>query len=499
MVAEGCTENDPAGCHDLRGDVFNPNISSTWVEEGLYELPLYAEVAFGYSGNGRFGFDNLTLSYAGGGGATITNSVVAGIATKDFYVGTLGLTPYGTNFTDFNNPEPSILKLLRDSGQIASRSWAYTAGAFYTPKKTFGSLLFGGYDTSRFVPNNVTIGLGQDISRDILVGIQSIRNGNETLLDQGIVAYIDSTISHIWLPIQACQNFESAFGLTWDPEVELYLVNDTLHSTLLADNPTIYFTIGSTVDGGETVEIEMPYGAFDLEAGEPLTSNGTSRYFPLKRAENSTQYALGRTFLQQAYLIVDYDRNNFSVSQAVFPDTSVPEQRVPIVDPSQNGTDNSTSATSDDGLTAAAIAGIVVGVVVAAIIAVGVMLFYLRRRRLRRPAPIKEQIDQKKQPFEKAELDSKDPASKQSDSILQSPDGLTEPLQDAHQAELTGSTKYPKELAGGTGKHAGELLGTPVAAEAPGDKRFPREMPGSDPELPELDSDKVQRTYHELP
>jgi len=192
--------------------------------------------------NGQFGFDTFVMPCAGGEGATVNNSVVAGVATKDFYIGSPEFTHYGTNFTEFNDPKPSVLKLLRDSGQIPSRSWAYTAGAFYTPKKTFGSLLFGGYDTSRFVSNNLTSGLGHDISRDILVGVQSVRSGAANILDQGIIAYIDSTIPHIWLPIQARQNFERAFDLTWDLEVELYLVNDTLHSSLSVDNPTINFT-----------------------------------------------------------------------------------------------------------------------------------------------------------------------------------------------------------------------------------------------------------------
>jgi Eukaryotic aspartyl protease len=486
VVDEGCSTQDPAGCPESRGGIFNPNSSSTWAEEGLYQLPLAAEIPFGYSGNGRFGFDSVVMSYGGGEGATVNNSVVAGIATKDFYIGTIGLTPHGTNFTDFNDPKPSILKLLRDSGKIASRSWAYTAGAFYTPKKTFGSLLFGGYDTSRFVPNNLTIGLGQDISRDILVGVQSISIGEVDLLDQGIIAYIDSTIPHIWLPIQTCENFERAFGLAWDPDLELYLVNDTLHSNLLADNPTIKFTIGSSVNGGETVEIELPYGAFDLEAREPLTRNGTSRYFPLRRAQNETQYALGRTFLQQAYLIVDYDRNNFSVSQAVFPDTGIAEHRIPILDPSSlNETANSASSAPSRGdgkLSTAAIAGIVIGVIVAILIAAAATILYFQRRKLRLRRQFEEEAKatEQQQPFEKSELDAKDPEVK-------SP---TELSSEVEKAELAGSTQHVRELSGKDAR-----------VEAGGDETLSQEMPGSGVYTAELESPGPggQRIYHELP
>ena len=408
------------------------------------------------------------MSYGSGGGATVNHSVVAGIATKDFYIGTLGLTPHGTNFTDFNNPQPSILKLLRDSGQILSRSWAYTAGAFYTPKKTFGSLLFGGYDTSRFILNNLTIGLGPDISRDILVGVQSIISGEVNLLDQGIIAYIDSTIPHIWLPIQACQKFEHAFGLTWNPELDIYLINDTVHSKLVADNPTITFTIASSINGGDSVEIEMPYGAFDLDW------NGTSHYFPLRRAQNETQYALGRTFLQQAYLIVDYDRNNFSVSQALFPDTGVAEHRIPILEPSQNAATNSTSFTPqrhDGKIATSAIVGIVIGVITAVLLAVAILYFFRRHRQA------EEEASAKQQPFEKAELDAEDPAAKQT----------TPPSSKADIAEFAGSTQQATELP------------NDALAETSADWMFPKEMPGSAVNVMELEGSAGRRTYHELP
>ncbi len=109
------------------------------VEKALYELPLAAEIVFG----------TFITSYAGGEGVMINSSVVAGEATKSVYIGTLRLSLSGTNFTDLSNSQPSILKPL-DDGQISSRSWAYTASA--------------SYGKSRFIPNNLTIGLALDIS-----------------------------------------------------------------------------------------------------------------------------------------------------------------------------------------------------------------------------------------------------------------------------------------------------------------------------------------------
>jgi hypothetical protein len=124
-----------------------------------------------------------------------------------------------------------------------------------------------------------------------------------------------------------------------------------------------------------------------------------TRYVPLRRAQNETRYGLGRAFLQQAYLIVDCDRNNFSVSQAVFPDTGVAEYWVAILDPSQNGTANSTSSVSREGdgkTTTHAIAGIGVGSVTAVLLAVAAAILYFRRRRSPRRSPSEEEEDAKK-------------------------------------------------------------------------------------------------------
>lgn len=172
-------------------------------------------------------------------------------------------------------------------------------------KGVFGSLTFGGYDASRFVPNNVSFSLAPDDSRDIVVGLHSITakdaNGSTTsLLPSPILTFIDSTVPYIYLPSEACRLFENAFGLVWNATLELYLVNDTLHESLLAKNATFTFQIGDTTTGEPAVEIVLPYASFDLIGEYPLVDE-TTRYFPIQQG-NETQYTLGRTFLQEAYV-----------------------------------------------------------------------------------------------------------------------------------------------------------------------------------------------------
>ena len=139
-----------------------------------------------------------------------------------------------------------------------------------------------------------------------MVGIQSITSSEQTtepisLLPNPILAFIDSTISHIWLPLESCLAFETAFGLQWDPLSELYLVNNPLHNTLVSRNASLTFRLGTDTTSNQTTEIVLPYASFDLEVLDTYPNvNETTRYFPLRRAANDTQYTLGRAFLQEA-------------------------------------------------------------------------------------------------------------------------------------------------------------------------------------------------------
>ena len=170
-------------------------------------------------------------------------------------------------------------------------------------------MTFGGYDVSRFIPNNVSLSLAPDISRDLVVGLQSITlntanqstTQRQSLLPSPILTFIDSTIPYIYLPLEACQAFERTLGIVWNDTLGTYQIDETDHQTLLSTNPNITFKVGNSKIGGPTVDIVFPYASFDLELKYPSVLN-TTRYFPLKRASNESQYTLGRTFLQEAYV-----------------------------------------------------------------------------------------------------------------------------------------------------------------------------------------------------
>ena len=445
---EGCITTDPKNCGDLRGFLFNSNDSSTWStgglkNNGLYDLTAFEENILGYSGNAYYGFDDITFGWQSDRLPKLSHQVIAGYVTKDFYLGSLGISPQPILFDNFNNAYPSLLTTLRNESLIPSFSWSYTAGAYYQEPKVYGSLILGGYDTTRHVPNNVSITFGADSSRDLLVGIQQITSDtfNTPLLSSGIYAFVDSLVSHIWLPLSACSVFEQAFNLTWNDTAELYLLTKDEHAKLTTLNPNITIRLGPDAAGGnKSVDILMPYGAFDLIASSPLVESPT-HYFPIKRAQNETQYTLGRVFLQQAYIIADYDRSNFSISQALFPPTSTPSNIVPILPP---GVVLNTKHTLVSKKGIIAISSSIVPFMLLVII-----LFYSFKRLRRRPVKSPKELgfdDRTPEilPFEKPELDHS------SVQVVQ--------LDTAPLAELA-STERIELSSGWTGRHGDDWQG----------------------------------------
>lgn len=306
LTQGGCLSTDPSSCPNSRGGLVNVNSSSTWQDQGIYalgdeqNLPDYID----QYDNGDYGLETLGVGIAGSGGVRMDGMVVAAIATKDWYIGNLGVNQQPTNFSSFTNPHPSYLRSLKSAGKIPSLTYAYTAGNQYRNKKVFGSLTLGGYDETKYVPNDNSFQFAGDISRDLVVGLQSITYSDSTttnkpLLSSGILTFVDATVPHIWLPIDACQAFEKAFGITYNTTANRYLVNDTQHTAMQNQNASVSFVLGNELSGGGTVNITLPYAAFDLTTGPPVVSSDT-KYFPLRQAANSTQYTLGRTFLQEA-------------------------------------------------------------------------------------------------------------------------------------------------------------------------------------------------------
>ncbi|CZT20272.1 uncharacterized protein RCC_06130 [Ramularia collo-cygni] len=379
-VADGCAGLSWNGfdCANSRGvgtvqgvqsPGFLSNESTSWQQLGLYRLPT-EDALYGSENNGLYGLDTLALSdnYE----VSLYNWTIAGIATPDFWLGMLGLGSESMNITVLENSTPSLLTTMKADGKIPSISYGYAAGAFY--ESSPGSLILGGWDEARLSDGSIVV--PNDDKSDLFVNLKSLVVSNSL---QGTISFpdetknltmaIDSTTSQIWLPRGICDKFESAFGLVDDPNTGLYLVNATTHSQLLNLNPEFTFTLAANASTSSTTNIVLPYAALDLTVGVPFyNSSSTIRYMPIRRADNSTQYTLGRALLQEAYLIVDYERSNFTIGQT----SHNKEKRiVPITSPRDR---------RGKSLGSGAIAGIVVGGVVALVFLTTLVWYFFRQR-----------------------------------------------------------------------------------------------------------------------
>ena len=131
----GCSgATDPPSCPQARGGLFSTNLSTSWNNKGLYDLDIESNVDdyLDPYDVGDFGFDAMGLGLAGSGGIRFESQTIAAIATKDYYLGLLGLHRYPTNFTSFTDGDVSFLDSMKVSRNIPSMSGAYSAGARYS-------------------------------------------------------------------------------------------------------------------------------------------------------------------------------------------------------------------------------------------------------------------------------------------------------------------------------------------------------------------------------
>ena len=406
----------------------------------------------------------------------MTDQVVDVFVTDDFYVGSFGLSPQSINITSENDQFPSIVGSLRQQGLIPSTSWGYLAGASYHsyPISAFGSLTLGGYDSSRFnVASNLTLAGGSDPYRPFLLGIESITSGDNSLLLEPIITALDSLVTQIWLPISACKAFESTFGLVWNDTYELYLLDNAQHSALVARNASITFTL-STGNGNSTdrLNITLPYAAFDLRASPPLAGNGTFYYFPLKQAANETQYTLGRTLLQEVYVLADYDRGLITLYEGVYPDSSVQSNIVTICPPGSS-TCNASSQSNPQKLSTGAIVGIVIGGAILVCLGIGIWIITKKRRQV--SVKVTESMSN-------ADLGTSDRSELDDTQVRQARNELEAPfghLNKTLKSEIDSGYTSPRQelssdgplVSGGTELH--EIEGDPIVPELYGSTSWP--------------------------
>lgn len=121
----------PGGCDgtvkcetERGGKLFQANESSTWQDQGAFELGLDPQL--GFNGNGIYGFDSIAF----GDEFSVPSQVIGVINTTDYWLGFFGLGVEPTNFT--SSDKPTFLdSMVENQSLIPSHSYGYTAGAHY--------------------------------------------------------------------------------------------------------------------------------------------------------------------------------------------------------------------------------------------------------------------------------------------------------------------------------------------------------------------------------
>ncbi|KAF2432156.1 acid protease [Tothia fuscella] len=322
----GLLFNGSYDCYNSRGGLFNLTASTTYHPEQAYNVGDYP--AFGYRNiTAPSGSDALTLSSSSD--TTIILQRMGLAQLSDLNSSWLGLL--GLDSGQMKNSRPSLIQNLKLANVIPSMSFGYTAGSVNRNVSSNASLVLGGYDQNRFRRNNVSFPFWEDSERALMVEIQSITISS----NQGSVAVyegkiktalsaegylgvrVDSTRPYIILPSGICETIAQTLSLTYDSTTEHYLINKTTHEQNLKNNPVLTFIINPPpFQRSSNVSITLPYSSLALKLGFPIFAPGNeSMYFPIRQGLSFTQHLLGRAFLQESYLVVDYERHSFSIHQ----------------------------------------------------------------------------------------------------------------------------------------------------------------------------------------
>ncbi|WDK11616.1 eukaryotic aspartyl protease [Colletotrichum graminicola] len=342
------------------------------------------------------------------------NIITASINATSYYLGFLGL---GVTKGSFGNQvaESPLSQAVKQHGRIPSYSYGYTAGAHYMGVSgTPCSLTLGGYDESRFVQHNNEFSLDpNDGLPHALVRAIEVTTGQDKVLPGGwntstrilsdmstsFIAMIDSSTPYLWLPDAICDQFAQAFNLTYNSTLELYTLTDGQYTDFKhASSYSFTFTFTSqdnnddfghplTVPGVVNITItaaafaqalRYPFQSDAIQYGDPAVP-----YFPLRRASSLTDtFIIGRSFLQEAYLITKYDTGVFSLHQALFPDEPLESVQLHnVAQPNNSPFPPSSPVNLHRGLSTAQMGGIAAGAIAGCVIMLTCWCLYRRKKK----------------------------------------------------------------------------------------------------------------------
>lgn len=221
---------------------------------------------------------------------------------------------------------------------IASQTFGMHIGSA-APNRVPGSLWIGGYDRNRAVNDMLSLPIPDpftafsnaplvDISIDVVKGGSPfpwtskgglLASGNYSIGNQlGVI--IDPCLPYLNLPKSTCDAIAAEIPVKLDDGLGLYLWDTKSPDyTRIVQSPSVLtFTFVDPDSNLRKVNISVPFTHLNLTLDQPLINKPTP-YFPCNAASNGA-YALGRAFLQDAFIGANFQTAVYFLSQAPGPD-----------------------------------------------------------------------------------------------------------------------------------------------------------------------------------
>ncbi|KAI9699964.1 MAG: hypothetical protein M1836_002498 [Candelina mexicana] len=293
-------------------------------------VTLHQPADYWLDGANAFVSDNVTARYPGGQQYTLD-------------VGLLSLGVSHENYVTINGTNTSTttqMDIAFKQGIIPSRSFGLHIGS--ATYNITGSLLWGGYDSSRCIDRPATavnktfdlldigivVGKGsspfESVSSDGLQGMLRVDSDPSP-----ITILPNPAIPYLFLPKATCDALASHLPVTYNSELGLYLwiTANPKYQQIIKSPSYLSFIFASSPNHTAKTTINVHFGLLNLRLQPPLTTSPTA-YFPCSPFTPSVGsqpvYQLGRAFLQAAFLGQDLDFGTSFLAQAPGPQRPAP-------------------------------------------------------------------------------------------------------------------------------------------------------------------------------
>lgn len=356
LSTQACNATSPSPCGS--GGVFDTSLSTTIDDHSIQWVPLNSNRqlpwglgALKYRGDAQLVMDQLagdqdlgwTVQSLSISLASDISMIYPDGSKYPLQVGGLALGSPDINQT-FTTGGPSInasllTGSLKAQDKIPRSSYGLHVGSASLGPKL--SLWIGGYDASRIIgPVSIQSMDGWSPVVDLLyigIGVDhgaspfSFTSRNDILTNENssvpswVPVAMNPAAPYLALPNSTCAAIAKYLPVTYQKKYGLYFwnVDDVQYQRIVTSPSYLSFTFRASGPSITRLLIKVPFSLLNLTLEAPLIDTPTF-YFPCQPPQDSSTYSLGRTFLQAAFIGVDWDEEppTWYFAQAPGPNTA---------------------------------------------------------------------------------------------------------------------------------------------------------------------------------